>query len=517
MAPITVSADGKWLAIMMAGVVREGGAKSSSLPKEAGIFEAVSEDLAGAEVFIVERETGTVTRPFQQFAASFSPAWAPAGATLALAVQDSITRLPRVATWTPDGGGPHIFSDAPFRPTIGFTAPTWTPDGKRLVFPLFDVAPPTPPRLKQSIISGKQDVKMAERPVSRETLAVMDVANGEVRAFKGFGPFEYSQVWGFRLSPDGKRAAFLARAQPLKQEAEANWVRLTVVDLDTGNVQTIGTQQMDGWGMGLSNYGQTRTLSWKLADGQSCQGTLLLPVGWKEGDKPPVVMDVYGGVKGKGNQSPEAMNEASNIINPHLLAASGYAFFLPDMPQTGEEPAASLVRSAEAAVEALHASGLVDGDRAGIMGQSYGGYTALCVLTGSKRFKAGIVANGTYDLIRMSANDSSYATAWVEADQGRMGATLWEKTQRYIDNSPFFALDRLQTPLLVLQGSADALSNTQGPALFAGLRRLGKPAEYLVGTNMDHVPVAWSIETQKELIPRVLAFLNTNLKTPNKL
>ena len=224
------------------------------------------------------------------------------------------------------------------------------------------------------------------------------------------------------------------------------------------------------------------------------------------------MIEVYGGDHGMGGQSPEAMGEASLIINPHLLSAQGYAFFRPDMPQTGAEPAASLVRAAETAADALVASGLVDPARIGVMGQSYGGYTALCVLTGSKRFKAGIVANGVYDLFRADTDEVPQSIAFVEAGQGRMGASLWEKPQRYLDNSPLHLLDRLQAPLLVLQGDADFISMRQGPALFASLRRLGKTAEYMSGAGMDHVPTSWSVEIQRELVPALLKFLDTQVK-----
>ena len=228
-------------------------------------------------------------------------------------------------------------------------------------------------------------------------------------------------------------------------------------------------------------------------------------------DKPPVVMDVYGGLKGQGNMKAGALNDACNIVNPHLLSLRGYAFFRPDMPQTAAEPAASLARSADAAVEALRASGSVDAGRIAVIGQSYGGYTALCALTGSKNFKAGIVANGIYDLTR-AATDDSRSAAWAEGGQGLMKASLWEKPQRYIDNSPFYALDKLQAPLLILQGEADDISKTHSQPLMNALQRLGKPAELLVGADMDHVPISWSIETQRELISRVLEFLDRNLR-----
>ncbi|CAN5519637.1 S9 family peptidase [soil metagenome] len=712
MARIAVSADGKWLAVAMTGLVTEGSANAAALPQEGGMFEVASEDLAGSEVWIIERQTGKVTRPFQKFAGSFSPVWAPVGAKLSLAVQDSPTRYARIAIWSPGDAEPRIFADAKFHPAIGFSSPTWTPDGRRIVFALRQMPAIKIPRLVQTTLSESREIKSPEAPSSPDTLAVLDVEKGEAKSFTNLGPFEYARVWGCRLSPDGKYAAFLATAVPLKQGIEVNWVRLTVVDLETGAVQAIGRQQMEGWGMSFSwspdghriawqaspgeiaptdadklliatvgdgaamreialpdemkgghlhnsedsplappvwtsdsagfwmigknaivhfdvdgskiggvdlpeglggadwlennvcsfapaqsqtvpasgelfilrkkeieivnltatptpaiksiqatagderaidgatatlftlkpaenrgwelmqsslaagkssrlalvypglpkfKYGPMRVLSWKLASGVACKGTLLLPIGWKDGDKPPVVMDVYGGFKSPGSNSAAAMNEACEIINPHVLGLHGYAFFKPDMPQTPEEPAASLARSADAAVDALHASGFVDDSRVAVVGQSYGGYTALCAITASKRFKAGIVANGIYDLARAETDGPMFA-AFVEGGQGLMNASLWEKTQRYIDNSPLYALDKLQSPLLVLQGSGDEISRNQSGPLINSLQRLGKPAELLVGTDMDHVPTSWNIETQRELIPKVLEFLDKNLK-----
>ena len=262
------------------------------------------------------------------------------------------------------------------------------------------------------------------------------------------------------------------------------------------------------------DLGTTRTLSWKLSSGESCKGTLLLPIGWKEGDRPPVIMEVYGGDDTRnGNKTPEEMTDLHLLIHPHVLATQGYAVFKPDMPQTKSEPSASLVRSAEAALAALAASGLVDADRVALTGQSYGGYTVLSVLVASHKFKAGIVANGIYDLTRADTDTlESNPFQWVEEGQGLMGGSLWDKQQRYIDNSPLFAVNKMQTPLLVVQGDSDEGTNTQGPALYGALLRLGKPSVYLLVSGMHHSPALWTVEAQKDLIPRVLAFLDKYLR-----
>jgi len=706
MAPITISADGKWLAVMMKGSVSEGSADAAGLPKEVGTFEAVSADLAGSEVFIVERATGKILHPFQKYAASYSPVWAPTGQTLLLAVQDSPTRLPRLATWSPGDNAMHVFHDAPFCPDIGFTAPAWTPDGRKIVFPLATAIPKSRPRIQETTIPLNDDAGASSRETTKVTLAELNAESGTIRSFSGLGPYGYSNVWGFRLAPDGKSVAFLGKATPMSQE-EANWVKLTTLNLETGAVQIIGdTPQADGWSMSLSwspdcshiawvptggkedklliatlgdkpailevplpkniaagrleksdnwppapplwaedsssfwlpgenallhfstdgsslgtlplhagkggadwlecaapsfapvrtqavpasgtihilrkreietvnlqaspsstvtnvsitpgkeraidwatstlfslqstgfhgwelvqtsfsdgkssrlvllqpaltgmDCGTTRTLSWKLPSGEACKGTLLLPIGWKEGDKPPVVMEVYGGDdKGNGNKTPEAMTDLHLLIHPHVLASHGYAIFKPDMPQNKSEPASSLVGSAEAALSALAGSGLVDAERVALTGQSYGGYTVLSVLVASQKFKAGIVANGIYDLTRADTDTlESNPFQWVEDGQGLMGGSLWDKQKRYIDNSPLFAVNKLQTPLLVVQGDSDAQTNTQGPALYGALLRLGKPSVYLLVSGMHHSPALWTVEAQKDLIPRVLAFLD---------
>jgi dipeptidyl aminopeptidase/acylaminoacyl peptidase len=70
-----------------------------------------------------------------------------------------------------------------------------------------------------------------------------------------------------------------------------------------------------------------------------------------------------------------------------------------------------------------------------------------------------------------------------EKTQSRIGGTLWERPLQFIENSPIFMLDRVSTPLLILQNDADdAVPWYQGIELFLGLRRLGKEA-YLFNYN----------------------------------
>lgn len=282
-------------------------------------------------------------------------------------------------------------------------------------------------------------------------------------------------------------------------------IKLHGINLASGKMHVVSTLFE---GVGDCEYGSIHSLSWTLPDGTACGGSLLLPVGWKEGDKPAVIMSVYGGDSGKGNLSAADFHN-DLIVDRHLLSAHGYAVLVPDMPQTDEQPAASLVAAGEAAARALRDCDLVDSDRIAVMGSSYGGYTVMCLMTGSKLFKAGIAANGVYDLFR-----NKLSWGWTETGQGRMHTSLWENPARYLENSPFHALDKLEAPVLLLQGEADAMTLDGAQALSSALRRLGKQGELLLYHNEGHAPISWSIPAQRDMHQRLLQFLHEHLGNP---
>jgi len=85
----------------------------------------------------------------------------------------------------------------------------------------------------------------------------------------------------------------------------------------------------------------------------------------------------------------------------------------------------------------------------------------------------------------MLKNGMALGVGWAEDGQGRMGAPPWQVPERYIQNSPVFYLDRVQTPLLISQGGMD-VSPFQSDEIFVGLRRLGKNVVYVRYENEGH-------------------------------
>jgi dipeptidyl aminopeptidase/acylaminoacyl peptidase len=178
-----------------------------------------------------------------------------------------------------------------------------------------------------------------------------------------------------------------------------------------------------------------------------------------------------------------------NTINPTVFASNGYLVFFPDIAYTTGYPGQSALKSIVPGVQSLIARGFVNPKALGIAGQSWGGYQSAYIVTQTPLFAAAFlgapVANMTsaYGGIRW---ESGRARPFMyERGQSRIGASMWEAPLRYIENSPLFHVDRVQTPLLIMSNDADgAVPWYQGIELFVGLRRFGKEA-YLINYNGD--------------------------------
>jgi dipeptidyl aminopeptidase/acylaminoacyl peptidase len=169
------------------------------------------------------------------------------------------------------------------------------------------------------------------------------------------------------------------------------------------------------------------------------------------------------------------------------------------------------------AVDKVVEMGVADPTRLAIMGQSYGGYCALAMIAQTKRFKASIMVDGFGDLTaaygQMQKDGSAFQTSITEQGQGLMGGTPWQFRDRYIENSPIFYLNRVETPLLIIHGTDDT---TVAPFLsdevFVALRRLGKEVEYVKYDGEGHSPIYWRRDNQIDLWTRVIGWLDAHVK-----
>lgn len=86
----------------------------------------------------------------------------------------------------------------------------------------------------------------------------------------------------------------------------------------------------------------------------------------------------------------------------------------------------------------------------------------------------------------------------ASSDRGGVGDSPWKVRDRYLANSPFFTLDSLTTPVLLLHGGADrTVVPARAAETFVALRRLGKEATLVIHDGEEHHPGSWGRATPK--------------------
>ncbi len=227
---------------------------------------------------------------------------------------------------------------------------------------------------------------------------------------------------------------------------------------------------------------------------------LLLPPDWRPGDRLPLLVyfypDTAHGGDWNGGEAFHSDPRSVDWLNMNVPAGRGYAVLLASMKIASwkerghplQEMHEQLIRAAENVVKL----GYADPDRWALMGQSYGGYGTLGVVSWTSRFRAAVAATGPVNLTSSYSAGMSPITAfyseigartfgmmWSEDGQGRMGVPPWQDPQRYIDNSPLFRVDKIQTPVMLVYGQDDNDLPYQGQEMFNALNRLDKEAVLL--------------------------------------
>lgn len=253
---------------------------------------------------------------------------------------------------------------------------------------------------------------------------------------------------------------------------------------------------------------------WKMFDGKWSEGLLYKPEDFDPKKKYPVIFYFYerdaDGLYNYRTPAPSA-----STINVPYFVSNGYIVFDPNIYYKTGEPGQSAYNSVVSAAKYLSQMPWVDSTRMAIQGQSWGGYQVAYLITRTNMFRAAgagaPVSNMTsaYGGIRWGAGINRQFQ--YEKTQSRIGATLWQRPDLYIKNSPLFAADKISTPLLIMHNDADgAVPWYQGIEFFTALRRLGKKVWMLEYNGEDHNLV--ERKNRKDLSVRLSQFFDYYLK-----
>jgi dienelactone hydrolase len=224
------------------------------------------------------------------------------------------------------------------------------------------------------------------------------------------------------------------------------------------------------------NWLTTELHSWRKDDGAVLQGVLYKPENFDPNKRYPIIFYFYEKLSHRLNQyfNPE-LSEGS--INIPIYVSNGYLVFTPDIIYGTGTPGEDVCSAVLSVARYLSALPYVDSTKMGLQGHSFGGYQVNYLISHSNLFAAAQESSGASDFI--SYYNGFYrehsAQFYFETGQGRIGATLWEKPDLFIKNSPIFLADKVQTPLLIMHNKDDGeVPFQQGLEWFTALRRLGK-------------------------------------------
>lgn len=386
----------------------------------------------------------------------------------------------------------------------------------------FDPTAATPP-INLTVNGRKEKLSYRLEQLDKEARFI-DL--GKLQLLKGFN--ETTKGYGFynaRLSAPAAPKTLLAGNYMLRSINKAKNTDDVIYTMETfqqypdihystlafkKSVQlTHGDKQQEGF-----IWGTAELVSWISLDGRPLEGVVYKPANFDPNKKYPMMVNFYerNSETLYNYRMPEPHR---STIDYHLYNSNEYVIFNPDIRYVDGYPGESCYNCLMPGITMMIAKGYIDEKGIGAQGHSWGGYQVAYLATRTNLFSA--IESGAPVVNMFSAYGgirwgSGMARSFqYEHTQSRLGATPWSSPLRYLENSPLFTMDKVQTPILIMHNDADGhVPWYQGIEYFVAMKRLGKPCWLLNYTGEPHWPMhmANRIDFQR----RMFQFFNHYLK-----
>jgi dipeptidyl aminopeptidase/acylaminoacyl peptidase len=277
-----------------------------------------------------------------------------------------------------------------------------------------------------------------------------------------FNPNEsaYTPNWKIAYTVNDSMAPDDIWAAPLKNPAQAKkvtWVNPQVRDFALA---------------------ETSVIKWKGPDNIDIEGLLVKPLGYEEGKRYPLILQIHGGPYGRFNDTfnGRAQVWAANgyaVLMPNPRGSTGYGnpFTVANLRDWGGKDFKDLM----AGVDTLVTKSVADPNKLVVMGGSYGGFMTFWTITQTDRFKAAIGHAGISDWY--SFHGQSDIPGLMEYG---MGGQPWTSSETYRKWSPMSYVDRAKTPIMITHGERDLrVPISQGEQYYRALKKRGVDVIFL--------------------------------------
>lgn len=391
-----------------------------------------------------------------------------------------------------------------------YAGPAWTTDGRLIICSQYDIWIASPDGKNKNRITTGQDSQLKFRisPASEIThkhksydllTQYYDLTEGLVLEAtaenRATGYYLWSQKTGL------KKWIFTDSKYSHLQKAQLN-NKYTILEENTALPPRIlfssklGSKPTSAFQSNPQQVhfetGKAEWLSYTTPDGKELHGVLFYPAAYIAGKQYPMIVNIYEKQDYRLHQylKPSAY-QAIGFSHANYIA-DGYLVFCPDIVYDLGSPGKSAVTCVEAGVHAVIDKGIVDSGHIGLIGHSYGGYETSYIITQSKLFACAVAGAGVTDMVSASLSmreGAARSQMWrYETYQPRIGKSLYESYEKYINNSPISQAANISTPLLSWSGKEDQSVNySQSMELHLAMRRLQKRHVLLLYNGEGHL------------------------------
>jgi hypothetical protein len=232
------------------------------------------------------------------------------------------------------------------------------------------------------------------------------------------------------------------------------------------------------------NWISSELFNWVMPEGTIGKGLLYKPENFNPQKKYPLIFYYY-------EQNSDGLNVflkpglSTGQLNIPTYVSNDYLVFVPDIQYEVGHPGESAFKTIYSAAKSLSKKYWIDSTKMGLQGHSFGAYQTNYVVTRTTVFAAAIASSGLTDMV--SKYNGNRFQWYFENRQGRIGSTLWERPDLFIENSPVFHANKITTPLLIIHTKNDAIYPfAQAEEWYNSLIRLSKRAWMVTYNEANH-------------------------------
>ncbi|MFS4457762.1 alpha/beta hydrolase family protein [Bdellovibrio sp. HCB2-146] len=254
-------------------------------------------------------------------------------------------------------------------------------------------------------------------------------------------------------------------------------------------------------------------ITYKRDDGVLLSGVLYYPLNYKKGKKYPAIVHAYpleytdastaGQVRGSQHHfsTPYKEDIVYNALRGYVVLSNAQMPIIGHPETKNDTFIEQLVAGAKAAVDTLDARGLIDRNKVGVIGHSYGAFMVSHLLTHSDLFATGIAKSGAYN--------RSLTPFGFQGER----RPFWKAKDTYMRMSPFMDVDKMKKPILLMHGMADNNAGTltmQTERYFDALKGQGANARLVMLPEESHGYS--SIESIAHVLHEIFSWFDAHLK-----